>query len=62
MKNAFQMVGAFEKPLTLYTKRPEDKEAWIAAIQDAIDALLLTEPELIGMNSYHIIASGSPRY
>ncbi|ELR11651.1 RhoGEF domain containing protein [Acanthamoeba castellanii str. Neff] len=46
-KNAFQVLVAFEKPLTLYTKKAEDKVAWMAAIQDAIDALLAAEPDLV---------------
>ena len=42
------MLVAFEKPLTLYTKKAEDKEGWMTAIQDATDALLATQPDLIG--------------
>lgn len=47
MKNAFQVLCP-DKPLTLYTKTETDKEEWISAIGEAVDALLEAQPHLKG--------------
>lgn len=47
LKNAFQVLS-LEKSLTLYTKNEINKEEWIKALQDAIEALFQSQPHLRG--------------